>query len=209
MNDEKKCPVCGSSDLKKITRNHFIDEAFDCQKTIEIFEYHCNACESSGDFFDENDIIISNELKALKNTCVTNIISDFVENNISMSSIERALELPQRTLAKWKSGNTAPSASGVALMKFLKLFPWLIEVAEHNYDYDASQKIFLTQALNNFLSSIEFKNKISGLEPQGMGAMRVYFKVQGNILIGQSEETTSSNLIDVIDNNYTAITYSS
>lgn len=157
MNNEKFCPACGSNNLKEVTMPHFIDEAFNCQKTIELSEYQCNDCGTTGDFFDENAAKIIHELKELKQACVSGIINDFVENEISMSSMERALELPQRTLAKWKNRIAAPTASGVALLKFLRLFPWLIEVAENNYDCNISQKIFIKHAVDEFL--IDYKSR--------------------------------------------------
>jgi hypothetical protein len=62
--------------------------------------------------------------------------------------------LPQRTLSKWKNGVTNPSASGTALMKFLWLYPWLLEVAESQYDYAKAQKIYITSALGEVITHL-------------------------------------------------------
>jgi hypothetical protein len=77
-------------------------------------------------------------------------------NKISFSTIERILNLPQRTLTKWKNNISQPSAAGVALLKFLRVFPWLLNVAENLYNYDASQKIFLQSAFNMMMQKISF-----------------------------------------------------
>ncbi|MCP4353876.1 MAG: NUDIX hydrolase [Desulfobacterales bacterium] len=73
-----------------------------------------------------------------------------------MASIERALELPQRTLTKWKNGRTKPSATVITLLKFLRIFPWLLEVAENKFDYSTAQKIHIENAVNKLLASLSF-----------------------------------------------------
>jgi len=50
------CPVCGSDKVEKITTIHTISEPFGGTKNISISEVKCNACGSTGDFFNENDI---------------------------------------------------------------------------------------------------------------------------------------------------------
>ena len=76
-----------------------------------------------------------------------------------MSAIERALSLPQRTLTKWKNGVIKPSAAGLALMKYIRTFPWLIEVAENNFEYNIAQKIYISSAIQIFLNSLNFDTK--------------------------------------------------
>jgi len=153
------CPVCGSDKVEKITTTHTISEPFGGTKNISISEVKCNACGSTGDFFNENDSIIESSIKELKQNSINNILNDFSENKISMSAIERALDIPQRTLAKWRSGSSSPTATGVALMRFIRLFPWLLDVAENKYDYDYAQKICINSGIQKFLSSISFKTE--------------------------------------------------
>jgi DNA-binding transcriptional regulator YiaG len=155
----KICPVCGSSDLSQIKENTVLNESFGGQKLIETHVYKCNTCESIGDFFNENEEIVMKEITSLKKISVKNIIDDFSENQISMAAIERALCLPQRTLARWRGGTTAPSATGLALLKFIRTFPWLLDVAEEKFDYDFAQKRFLSAAMEKFISSLKFDDK--------------------------------------------------
>jgi hypothetical protein len=72
--------------------------------------------------------------------------------------MERVLGLPQRTLAKWKNRSVVPSAAGVSLLKYIRVFPWLLEVAENDYDYAISQKIHLSTAMNSFINEMQFNN---------------------------------------------------
>ncbi|MCI5218584.1 MAG: hypothetical protein D3914_05195 [Candidatus Electrothrix sp. LOE2] len=169
---EKICPVCGLGQLEERSVARVIRESFGGSSTVSIKNYYCGICESDGDFFDENEKVIENEVEALKKNAIKNILNDFSRNNISMAAIERALRLPQRTLTKWKKGAIRPSASGMALMKLLRLFPWLLEVADHDFDYDEAQKTHLRNALNKFVSSLSFDKSeafsVENNQPSGL-----------------------------------------
>ncbi len=49
-----------------------------------------------------------------------------------------------------------PSSPGIALLKLLRVFPWLLEVAENKYDFALSQKIHMTVAFKEMLRHIRF-----------------------------------------------------
>jgi transposase-like protein len=142
----KECPVCGSTNLKKMTSKEILKGDLDKEIVYNKVSYICGSCHSEGDFFDENSDSINNALNTLKKEYVTSALDYFLEKKISFSSVERVLNLPQRTLTKWKNNVSQPTAAGIALLKFIQLYPWLLEVAEHNYDSDNSQKVFLQTA---------------------------------------------------------------
>lgn len=173
--DEHTCPACGENRIEKVQREEILKEPFGGQKRVSLSEYVCGACGSRGDFFNENESLVHNSLSELKSNAVTNILEDFRGNRISLSSMERALELPQRTLTKWKNRASNPSAAGVALLKFLRLFPWLIDVAENNYDYSASQKIHLTVAFKKIVSQMTFDESIYPDAEFGISAKSHFF----------------------------------
>lgn len=156
MMDTRTCPVCGSDSVTKNTRTEYIQEPFGGKKAVEIKEYTCSACGATGDLFNENDDIIEHTQSELKYQSVKTILDDFQRNKISMSALERALGIPQRTFTKWKNGNARASATGVALLRYIRLFPWLIDVAENKYDYDTAQKIHIQSAVQKLLSKVEF-----------------------------------------------------
>jgi len=156
---DKVCPVCGAKDLIQNKEIQILHEPYGGQTQIEISNYRCSVCGSEGDFFNENEEIILSNSEKLKELSIKNILEDFNNNKISMSAIERALSLPQRTLTKWKNGVSKPSAAGLALIKYLRTFPWLLDVAENNFDYNSSQKIFLNSAMQLFLKSIDFNTE--------------------------------------------------
>jgi len=154
--NKQRCPACGSIDIIDEKKSILIKEPFGGQNNIEIHENICSLCGSRGDFFNQNETLIDETIKKLKQKSIENILNYFIDSKMSMSSIERALEIPQRTLTKWKNRTNVPSSAGIALMRFIKLFPWLLEVAENKYDYNESQKIHINAAIQKLLPEIDF-----------------------------------------------------
>ncbi len=171
--NKKRCPVCGSEEVLEKKETITITEPFAGEDNIEIIENKCSTCESKGDFFDQNENIIEETIKNLKQKSVENILKYFIDNKISMSSIERALEMPQRTLAKWKNKGSKTSSAGIALLRFIRLFPWLLEVAENKYDYQKAENIQINSVIqkildkNSFPSSQEWQGQYFDFEVVG------------------------------------------
>jgi hypothetical protein len=153
------CPVCGSSRLKKNNYQETVKEELGGSLLIDKVLYHCDDCGSEGDFFNENEPIIEKTIQSLKNDLVISILDEFTSNKISFSSMERALDLPQRTLTKWKNGASSPTSTGITLLKFIKLFPWLLDVAENNFEYVTAQRIHLNVAWYKIVSHMNFNEK--------------------------------------------------
>lgn len=154
--DTPTCPVCGSEEVEAYTKREYFHEPFGGQTAVDLKEFRCPICESTGDLFNENDELIEQTQDELKFQSVKNILDDFHRNKISMSALERALGIPQRTFTKWKNGNAKASATGITLLRFIRLFPWLVDVAENKYDYDTAQKIHIQSAVQKLLSKVEF-----------------------------------------------------
>ena len=165
MNEKKLCPLCGSDKLEHISSNKIMHGDMGEEIIVDNKYVKCMDCGSERDFFDENENTTEKALSKLDDIYVKEVLDFFNEKNISFAGIERAVGLPQRTLTKWKNGNTTPTAAGIALLKYLKTFPWLIEVAEHKFNYEISQKIFLGVAFNTFINSMQFMG--SGVKPDG------------------------------------------
>jgi len=154
--NKQRCPACGSIDIID-KKTILIKEPFgEGQDNIEIHENICSVCGTRGDFFNQNEPLIDETIKELKQKSIENILNYLIDSKISMSSIERALEIPQRTLTKWKNRTNVPSSAGTALMRFIKLFPWLLEIAENKYDYNEAQKIHINVAIQKLLPEIDF-----------------------------------------------------
>jgi transposase-like protein len=163
MNNKRICPACGSENISENKKNITIKEPFAGEENIEIIENTCHACESTGDFFEQNEKVIEENIKELKQRSVENILKYFIKNKRSLTSIERALEIPFRTLAKWKNKITKTSAAGIALLRFIRLFPWLLDVAENKYDPQKAENIMLNNAMNklkDILSQEDFSENL-------------------------------------------------
>jgi hypothetical protein len=158
MNEKKLCPICGSDKLENISTKETIRGDMGKEFSIDRKYVKCMECGSEGDFFDENEGTAEKALSKLNEVYVNEVLDFFNDKNISFAGIERAVGLPQRTLTKWKNGISTPTAAGIALLKYLRTFPWLIDVAEYKFDYDISQKIFMKVAFNTFVNSVQFMN---------------------------------------------------
>lgn len=150
------CPLCGNEKIDNEPIKKSIKEPFGGSKEVLISNYICSECGFDGDLMKENDQILQESISELKCLAVKNILEEFGENHYNFASIERALELPQRTLSKWKNLTSKPSAAGVALIRYLYLFPWLIDVAENNFDYSQAQKVHIFDAIKKTLDKIDF-----------------------------------------------------
>lgn len=149
MSNEKHCPFCGSTEIRKIENktNHF--EPFGGSEEIVLFDLHCDSCDLDFDSSDENDAIVTAAVERLKEQSAINILNDLLEAGCNLAAIERVLDLPQRTLTKWKR-NGKVNAAGLSLLRFLRVFPWLLDVAECKYDIQMAQTIFVTNAVKSF-----------------------------------------------------------
>ena len=156
MNVNKLCPVCGSDKLERVVQKESISGDLGKELIVDMPHARCVECGSEGDFFNENETVIEKALSTLNKAYIDDALNFFNEKNISFAGIERAVGLPQRTLTKWKNGISTPTAAGIALLKYIRTFPWLIDVAEHKFDFNTAQKIFVGTAINMFMNSINF-----------------------------------------------------
>ena len=168
MNEDKLCPVCGSNKLERVIQKESINGDLGIELIIDVPHEKCIECGSEGDFFGESEEVIDKALSSINKICIDDALNFLNESKISFAGIERAIGLPQRTLTKWKNGISSPTAAGIALLKYLRTFPWLIEVAENKFDFNVSQKIFIGTALNMFINSMNFND--SDVEKYGYTA---------------------------------------
>ncbi len=90
---------------------------------------------------------------------ITAILEKLKQSGYSMVATERILELPVRTLSRWKTSGK-PSAGGTALLRLLATFPWLLEVADNNYDNTFAETLLMMEA-NKVLHEKLFQNDIT------------------------------------------------
>lgn len=136
--NKKQCPVCGGVNLERSFVKKTISD-----NEISLVNYVCHDCGEEGDFFNENDIKISKVLVQKHLEESLEILSRLEQQKRNFAGIERALNIPQRTFSKWKNKKTKPSAPAIALLKFLDIFPWLVDIADNKFDKIAAENILL------------------------------------------------------------------
>jgi hypothetical protein len=135
------CPVCGSTDVLTGSINESLPVPFGPAATFTTTQYTCNTCGESGDFAGENNSTINEALKKSTALSVSEMFEYLSKEGITAAYLERALRLPPRTTARWKGGNL--SAAALALLRFVRTYPWLLAVADANFESSAAkQKLF-------------------------------------------------------------------
>jgi hypothetical protein len=181
MNEKIFCPVCGSDNLERVVSKETFQGDMGKKLIADRVHEKCKDCGSEGDFSGESEKAIEKTLSAFNEAYVDEVLDFFNEKKISFAGIERAVGLPQRTLTKWKNRVSSPTAAGIALLKYLRTFPWLIEVAENKFDFEISHKIFITTAFNTLVNSIHFNN--SDVMSDGYSSAAGNFTVHAEIKI--------------------------
>lgn len=85
-----------------------------------------------------------NETENTRITFIEETLIELYANfGYTQSSIERALDLKMNTLS-----TKDPSYELLILIKMIKIYPWLIEVADKNYDKFEAKRILGHNAVN-------------------------------------------------------------
>lgn len=196
-----KCPACGAIDFKLIKEEKSIQAPYGPELTETEITYTCNICDSE---FDYNDIIgkkKESSLEISKKKSINEMLSHLSKIGYSMAAIERALELPQRTISRWKA-NKELSSIGIALLRIIRTYPWILEVAEKKFDFNDAWIIYIQNAVNDFISlasyggfyfSEHFGNQIN------IESLSIYSNFQKNInVIQRSPLDTKTQPVNII-----------
>lgn len=148
-----KCPACGSSALQKSISKRLAHLTIGGTFDVEEESYKCATCGEEGDFGHKNDDAYLVAEKNAEAKAISQYIEQLNENKISMARFERAFELPQRTMARWKSGDF--SAASVALLRTVYSCPWLVDVAEHGFDKHFLSKTIIGETVKCFGEALD------------------------------------------------------
>lgn len=91
----------------------------------------CGSCGEEGDFAQANDAKLNLAVKEAAKASVAAMLDGLTSQGISMAYFERALQLPARTLTRWKSGDH--SAASLALLRVIRTYPWILDVADEGF----------------------------------------------------------------------------
>lgn len=126
-----ECPACGSTELVAKETRLTQQAPFGPSVDYTVAEYTCQTCGESGDFALTNDQRAIQARDESTTRSLVIMLDALAQEGLSNAYLERALELPSRTIARWKNGEH--SAAGVTLLRFVRTFPWLLKVSENNY----------------------------------------------------------------------------
>lgn len=196
MNDKKQlCPFCGSNVFE---RKEYAQEEkmalcqFSYQKIVDV----CSKCGEEFDFSGENDRRFLQAYEKAKKASLSQMLKEFEAQKLSMAYIERALELSQRTLSQWKTQGT--SAIGMALMRIIYTFPWLLKVADNKYDKSFANKQLVDEATTLIFDEKEKKIPPAPIIPPSSSDVNVTQNLTDR------QETTNTNIVEDLKYDFAA-----
>lgn len=148
------CPACGSFDYELIKNINSEQAPFGPQIEEEEITYKCNICDSDFDYYDVIEQQKESALEISKKISIEKMLDFLSKKGYSLAAIERALELPQRTISRWKS-NKDLSSVGIALLRIIRTYPWILEVAENKFNERAAFEIYMKNAITEFMKMAE------------------------------------------------------
>jgi len=80
---------------------------------------------------------------------IEGIIAEFQSHGISQTSIEHALDLGFGSIER---ALLTDDPEMISLLRIVRTYPWLLEVAENNYDETKAERILLHNAVDIFVN---------------------------------------------------------
>lgn len=127
----KTCPVCASEKVSSSVEKRVINAPLGPPIQYAAVVDSCEDCGEVGDFDAVNDAQIEAAIHESEVASIRTMLDELAAHGVSNASLERALRLPQRTTARWKEGKL--SAGATALLRMVRTFPWMLEVADADY----------------------------------------------------------------------------
>ena len=199
--DEKTCPSCGSKNIEVLSKDKVVSiplsNALSYKATID----RCRDCDMKGDFLRVNETQINSLLEQGKKSSMESLINGLVRNNgYSMAYMERAFDLAPRTMMRWKDGKFSDSA--LALIRITSTYPWIVEVADAQYNPTYAKKRLIEEGVQTYFEfAKDYDEIIGGTMKNAHGFVTVIagtclsqYSIDNNELYS-NEKTQSSDLL--------------
>lgn len=161
MSDELICPACESENIQTEKLGEEYSYAYGDNFIYQQALHICQDCGEKGSFsnqlIEENHETFSVALKEANRSSLDSILVHLSNDGNSMAYIERSLGLPQRTLSRWKAQGA--SSTGMALMRIIRTYPWMLKVADENFDGGVAFRELASnfaQSVNNAMRAVGF-----------------------------------------------------
>lgn len=146
------CPVCGSDQVEIKEANSTIQAPYGPNIAFEDNVSHCKSCGSDVDYSRAIDSSDKHALEKSLKVSIETMIESLAKEGFSLAYTERALDLPQRTISRWKKSGDL-SSIGVALLRIVKTYPWILKVAENKFDPRFAIKSVVENGVKEILNS--------------------------------------------------------
>jgi transcription elongation factor Elf1 len=154
---QPSCPFCGSINVEKKTESCNLPIPYASPAQFKTEQLICKECGMDTDI--SNSTEIQDAIDMATQASIPNMIDALTSNGWTLAKIEHSLDLPERTLSRWKSSPKL-SKESIALLRILRTYPWIIQVADRKYEFNyaqgqvivaAGQIISMVPATNFFL----------------------------------------------------------
>ncbi len=157
--DKKQCVLCGSLNVSEKVIHEKIHAPLGPEVSYEKKLLVCSDCSFEHEF---SEVDKERALVESKRRTAEDILDYLKSSGWSLSAIERALGLPQRTISRWKTDHE-PSAAGLALLRILRVYPFVLKLADEKFSEDVARDLILSEAFSmlKVLMKHEFSQELA------------------------------------------------
>lgn len=170
---EIQCPACGSHEVETSYSEQSYSAPFGPTRVFRVRTDTCRTCDESGDFVGANAPIVKAAMEEADRESIEKLLESLNETGVTAAYVERALSLPARTVARWKTSGY--SASGLTLLRLVRTFPWLLEVASARFSQAVAVRSLIAAAaktIQQVAASSGISYSVSATQP-GEGICQV------------------------------------
>lgn len=141
----ERCPACGSDQLvsEKLARRY--SPPFGDPLDYDVPMIACRTCDEGFEAEGASDVVKRAE-EAANRSSVKAMVEQLEKRRITMAYMERVLGLAPRTIARWKTGEI--SAAGLALLRIVRTFPWILRVASARFDQVTARRLLSAEVFS-------------------------------------------------------------
>ncbi len=145
-----ECPVCNGNNFDVIEEKEKVHIPFGDETIIDLIKLKCKECDTITEYTKLMDEKYELVVRESTKKSVENMLSILSSKGYNLAAIERALELPQRTISRWKNTGEL-SSMGLALLRIISTYPWILHVAQNKFEPICARNLFIQNAVSDFL----------------------------------------------------------
>lgn len=164
-----KCMSCGEPNPKVVETIEYYTAPFGSPVAYRQWHTECSFCGYELDVSDPNEF--PSAIKKAESNSVPKMLDELLNaNKYSYAEIERSLELPNRLVSNWKKKAKVVRGS-LALLRVIRAFPWIIDVAKRHYDtkiVESINRCVLSNSSIGNIAGVRIQYFDSGILDQGL-----------------------------------------